>query len=127
LRKRIVALLVAVVLLAGLNAPANATLASQYTLSQDVTFQGRVRQAIITVAIAVANEAGNTAFHSYRSQLATKVLADPAGWSIKFAEGVSSDSAVSTAAGSPSPVQANVADAQISNAVTGQWNAYGGI
>lgn len=120
--------LIGVVLLLALVAPsfAQATLQSQYTLSQDVNFQQRVRQALVSSAIAISNESVGTFAHNQRVALATKVLADPARWTLAIVEGVASDAAVSAAAGSPTPNQANVTDAQINTAVTSQWNAYAG-
>jgi len=96
------------------------TLQTQYTLSQDATFQQRVRQAIVTAAIAISNEAPNVTGHSQRAQLAVKVLSDQGPWSQRFAEGAATDSAVAAA-------EVGATDAQINNAVTSQWNAYAGV
>jgi hypothetical protein len=118
--------LLTIALVLALAGGAEATLQSQYTLSQDATFQQRVRQSLVSAAVAISNEAGSVAFHGQRVNLAARVLADPGFWSLRFSEGVASDSTVATAAGSPTPNQASVTDAQINNAVTSQWNAYAG-
>lgn len=90
----------------------------QFNLSQDATFQKRVEAEIVTAALAIWSEAS-----SNRTRLARKVLANPSGYAVLFAVGVATDANVAADAGSPE-TQANVTDAHIVAAVTGQWNAY---
>jgi hypothetical protein len=101
-------------------------LTDQATLAADATFKGRVQSAIVAAAIAIYNEAQATSGHGQRAAYAKAVLQNPAGYAAVMALGVGTESAVATAAGTP-PVQAAVTDAQISNAVAGQWNAYAGV
>jgi len=93
-------------------------LIDQFTLSQDATFVNRITAAIVERATTTA--ANN---NPSRSTLAAAILQDPTLWGTKIANGVASDNAVATAAGSP-PVQANVTDAQINAAITALYDSY---
>ena len=99
------------------------TLADQYVLSQDATFQGRVRAAAVAAAIAIHAETF-TKDTSARDAFGKVVLLNnPPSVHTLIALAVATDSTVANAAGSPA-LQASVTDAQISAAVSGQWNAF---
>lgn len=100
-----------------------AALADQKTLSADVTFQGRVQEAIVAAAVAISNESVSTGFHKQRAALAKAVMNNPASYATLFSAAVATDATVSTQAGSPSN-QANVTDAAINNAVSAMWNSF---
>lgn len=102
-----------------------ALLIDQFTLAQDATFNQRVEQAVVETAVAIAGEAETAAYHIPRAAFAANVLASPSAYASAFAKAVAADDTVATAAGSP-PVQANVTDAQITNAVSAAWNALAG-
>lgn len=101
-------------------------LKDQADLASDVTFQARVGAAIRTAAVAIKGEAVTSTtipLYQARAKLAQAVLTDQAAWASKFAGTVATDAAVAGAASSP-PVQGNVTDLQITNAVSAQWNAH---
>lgn len=76
-----------------------------------------VQVAIVQAAIAISAESDQTANHTNRVALARQVLADPSGWSERFVWGIVTDATVQSAP----------TDANIYNAVAGQWNAYAGV
>lgn len=86
----------------------------QYTLSQDVTFRGRVRVAMVTAAIAIAAEAVGTTNHRERAVYARSVLNNVEGYAPRFAEAVAADATIS--AGSPDPT--------IQTRVNAIWDAF---
>jgi hypothetical protein len=90
----------------------------QSTLAADDTFIRRVRQAIITAAIAISAEAssGNESIDKARLSLSTMVLREPTRWARIFVYGVATYSSLT----------AGSSDTVISNAVTSFWNAYAG-
>lgn len=69
-----------------------------------------------TFGVAVVN-------HAARAALASKVLANPTGYGQLLAVGVASDTTVQ-ADYTGGNLQTAVTDAHITNAVSGQWNAY---
>lgn len=98
-----------------------ASLADQYTYSQNAGFQNQVKQAMVTAAELISGEA--QAFNRNRTTLAIAIL-NPNGvanYLPIFAELVAADATVSgtIAAGGAS---ATATDGQIQNAVNAAWN-----
>ena len=99
------------------------TLADQYALSQDSTFQGRVRIAAVAAAIAIHSETF-TALTPARDAFGKQVLLNnPASVHALVTLAVAQDSTVANQAGTPA-LQASVTDAAISSAVSAVWNAF---
>lgn len=100
-----------------------ANLIDQWNLAQDVNFTGRVRQSFCVAAIAIHGES-QTVLTAQRDAFGKQVLLNQiAGLPALLAIAVAADSTVATLAGSP-PLQANVTDAAISNAVSACWNSF---
>lgn len=108
----------------------------RYQLSQDTTFLSRVQAAMITACVAISNEAYTPSFPG-RHNFAAQILNAPNGnpnWAQLFCNTAATDAAVigaATVAGTvpltPANVAAqaaNVTDAQIDAAVSGQFNAF---
>lgn len=102
-----------------------ALLVDEATLAADATFKGRVQQGVVTTAIAIYNESQNTPGHGNRALFAKQALSNPANATTFMIFGVVTDTTVGTQASSP-PVQGNVTDAAILNALSSQWNSYAG-
>jgi hypothetical protein len=79
----------------------------------------KIRQAIITTAIAVAGEdaSGNEIVDSGRLGFATSVLRDPDRWARIMVYGIVTDSRI----------KASASDQVITNVVSSLWNAYAGV
>jgi hypothetical protein len=92
-------------------------LTDQYTASQNVTFQHRVQQAVVTAAAANIN--GTSPVRA----LAQRILADPVTWGARVAEGIVTVSPLTTAVTSDS-TGAGVTDAQIQTAVNNLLLSY---
>jgi hypothetical protein len=117
-----------------------ASRSDMYLLSQEPTFQNRVQAAMLTAAIAIANEGYAVVFHQQRSAQATNVILSPRGvsggynYTVLFANTVATDTSViadATVAGTVVLTSGNVAaqgalvtDAHIDAAVSAQWNAF---
>lgn len=99
-----------------------ASLSDQYTYSQTNTMQNQVKQAMVAAAIAIAGEA--QANNRHRTSLAIAVLAPGglANYLQQFVAAVCSDPTVSASIASGGGT-ATATDANISNAVSGAWNA----
>lgn len=93
------------------------TYKEQWQQAVDVDNVLLVKVAIVKAAIAISAEDGETANHANRVALAQQVLQSPQAWAERFIWGVVTDATVQSA---PS-------DANIYNAVAGQWNAYAGV
>lgn len=104
-------------------------------LSNDATFQGRVRQAMLTACVAIASESPTTVpFHRERSAFAVLCMNSPTTFELLFAFTVANDANViadATAGGTVVLTQANVAaqaalvtDAHIDAAVSSQFNGF---
>jgi len=118
-----------------------ASFSDQSFLSQDAVFLTRVKEALAQTCINVVGEAitlANLQIHISRARLATQILLNISGgtpnWPQIFAVSVATDAAVSgaasTQAGGPltsantPAAAAAVTDAQISNAISGQFNSF---
>jgi hypothetical protein len=79
----------------------------------------KIRQAVITVAIAVAAEekSGNEAVDRARLALASNVLRQPDKWARTIVYGVVTDSRI----------KSNASDTVFTNVVASLWNAYAGV
>jgi len=88
-------------------------------LSQDATFQARVKQATVKAALAISSEAETTknVVDSKRNTLAKGVLNDANAYMIRFTHAVIQSGPFTTA----SP------DADITNAVSAVWNGVAGV
>jgi hypothetical protein len=105
-------------------------------LSAEPTFQNRVRQSMVTAAIAISNEGWSGGLiHKLRRQQARAILNDSLDtMKVLYARGVATDASVisdATAAGTVAITGGNAAtqqalatDAHIDNAVSGQFNSY---
>jgi len=82
--------------------------------AHDQAFIAKIRQAIVTNAIAVQAESLTTPRHANRATFAFQVLRDPTSWSQLIANGVASNAAIAD----DSP------DSTILNIVIAQWDAY---
>jgi hypothetical protein len=99
------------------NTGANMSLSTQFDLAADAALKRRVRQAIATTALAVAGEAGTTANHVNRSQLATRLLGYVNDDTVAcWAQAVVSDGATDGTA----------SDATLNARVAALWNAFAG-
>src|SRR5262245_27654566 len=98
-------------------------LKDQYDLSQDATFQGRVRIAAVAAAVAIHGETF-TSTTPERDAFGKQVLLNnPASIHTLITLAVAQDATVASLAGSPFN-QTNVTDAAINNAVSAVWNAF---
>jgi len=96
-----------------------------FTLSSDVTFQGRIRMAMIKAAIIVqvAAPSNDAAVDSKRSSLSVAVLSNPDAYVLRFAlasiegEAVFSGNALTSAS----------TDTAIDGVVAQIWNAMAGV
>jgi hypothetical protein len=92
------------------------SLATQFTASQDVTFQNLIQAAIVQQAIAITSELTTVTNHSNRVKLATNVLLSPLFYVSDFAQAVASQAVDMTAT-----------DTVILNMVSAVWNALAGV
>jgi hypothetical protein len=92
------------------------SLATQYTASQDATFQTLIQAAIVQQAIAVTSELTTTTNHVNRVRLATNILLSPSTYVSDFAQAVASQAVDKTAT-----------DTVILNTVSAVWNAIAGV
>lgn len=112
-------------------------LADQYQLTQDPTFQNRVGAALFQACVNIASEGWTTAFHRERAIFAATVLANTASpnpYIQLFVNTVANDPtciSAATAAGTVTLTSGNratqaalVTDTMISNAVSGEFNAF---
>jgi len=98
-------------------------LVDQSTLAADTTFQSRVKAAAFAAAVAIHSEAA-TNLTAQRDAFGKQILTNsPNGIALQLAAAVAVDATVAAAAGSPA-TQANVTDAQITNAVSAAWNSF---
>jgi uncharacterized protein (DUF2252 family) len=108
-----------------------------YVLGSNATFQGRVQAQMLAACVAIASEGAAVVNHPARLQLVHAILGSPTSlqnYAQMFALSVATDATVisdATSANTVSLTTANVAtqqglvtDAHISNAVSGQWNAF---
>lgn len=98
------------------------TLADQYSLSLDATFQKRVQSAVVAASVAIHGEAF-TALTSQRDAFGKVVLQNMPQWITSLTLAVAVDPTVAGLAGSPA-VQASVTDTAITNAVSAMWNTF---
>ena len=79
----------------------------------------KIRQAVVSVAIAVANEkkSGVDAVDRSRLALASNVLRDPDRWARVMVYGVVSNA----------KIKASASDKDFTDAVASLWNAYAGV
>lgn len=98
---------------------ANLSFTDQATLATDTTFINRVKQAMLTAAIAIAGEAasGKTTVDQSRLSFATAVLREPEKYARVLVHGV----ATATAG------KMELTDTELSNIVASVWNAYAGV
>jgi hypothetical protein len=94
----------------------------QIELSEDGTFQARVRQAAITAAVAImADQPANTpqaiAKHALRAKLAVDVLRNPSSWARPMAAMVASNTVIS----------AESTDSDIQWTLNSMWDALAGV
>jgi hypothetical protein len=111
------------------------SLADEALLATDLTFQSRVRAAMLETCLAVAFESAATTNHQIRVFLAGICINDQPGWAMKFAGLVATDANVisdATVVGTVPLTALNldtqaalVTDAHIKSAVTGQWGSWG--
>lgn len=105
-----------------------------YILSQEATFQNRIRAAMIAACVSITTEARTTAFHRERETYAVSILNSPDTFKALFAGTVATDASVigdATAAGTVVLTSGNVAtqqalctDAHIDAAISGQFNSF---
>lgn len=103
-------------------------------LSQDATFQSRVKMALVAACIQIKSEAVTTAFHRERETFLTAVMNSPDTFKANAATGVATDALVigdATAGGTVALTSGNVAtqaalvtDAHIDTAISGQFNSF---
>lgn len=111
-----------------------ATRSDMYILSQDATFQNRVRASMIAAAIAIKNESVATAFHRERETYAVAIMNQPDNYKPLFAGGAATDASVigdATAGGTVALTTGNVAtqqalctDTHIDSAISSQFNVF---
>lgn len=97
-------------------------LAEEYAVTQDAAFLGRVAQAMLRKAVAVATEQASSIKPSSRKQLAARVIQDPLKEAKQFVFVVARDT---TIAALPVISDANITDAMIVSAITDPvWDGY---
>lgn len=111
-----------------------ASRSDMYLLSQDATFQNRVRAAMISASVAIKNEAITVSFHRERETYCVGILNSPDTYKALFAGTVATDSLViadATAAGTVVLTGGNAAtqaalvtDAHIDSAISSQFNSF---
>jgi hypothetical protein len=92
----------------------SSTFNAQDDRARDALFIGKVRQAMLTSAIAIQNEASSVALHANRAVFAYEVLRDPNRWAPIMAQGVASDATIAD----------DATDAAIQTSLNARWNAY---
>ena len=87
-------------------------------LSQDATFQGRVKQATVNAALAISSEAETTknVVDSKRNTLAKNILNDANAYMIRFTNAVIQDG-----------VKGTDDDVVLTNAIAAVWNGIAGV
>jgi hypothetical protein len=111
-----------------------ATFKDMDQLRLDLTFQGRVRAALISLALGASAEAWSVPFHRERQMFAVQILNSPDAFVNLFASSIATDATViadATQGGTVAITGANVAaqqalvtDAHITAALTAQVNSY---
>lgn len=111
-----------------------ATFKDMDQLRLDLTFQGRVRSALISLCLGASNEAWSVPFHRERQMFAVAVVNGPDGYVSNFASSVATDATViadATQGGTVAITGANVAtqqalvtDAHLQSAILAQINSY---
>jgi hypothetical protein len=111
----------------------------KFFLQSDTQFQNRVREALISASVSIANEAitagfGGAFLHKMRADFAALVVLNPDQYKMMFAAAVATDANViadATQAGTVVLTTGNVAaqaalvtDAHIDNAISGEYNAF---
>ena len=110
----------------------------QQILAADPTFRSRVLESMLRVCFNVGSEAVTVAYHfkrlAFASQTLANVLANPAQYAIFFAQCVATDTTClndATASGATPLTTGNVAtqaaliaDGDISNALSAQYNTF---
>lgn len=105
-----------------------------YILSQEATFQNRVRASMIAASISITTEADSVSYHRERQTYAVAVINSPDTFKLLFANTAATDATVIGAAtqagtvvltaGNVAAQQALVGDAAIDNAISGQFNSF---
>lgn len=95
------------------------TFAEQIELAENGLFQGRVRQAVVTAAVAImAEEPGaDVERHKQRTALAHRALNDPTGLQRAWAYAVAANPAIT----------GDSSDADIQYTVNSYWDAFAGV
>lgn len=120
--KKLAALVVMVVFLAG--GKADATYTQQALLAVDATFQGQITVGMLqTAANVLGAEAITVAGHSIRAAFAIQVIQNPTHWQPIVAAYIASQSNVPM---TPLTVPSTVADTLIQSAMNAQWSALSG-
>ena len=113
-------------------------LSDQQFLAADPTFRLRVLESVIRVCFNVGSEATTVAYHykrlAFASQTLANILANPSQYAVFFAQCVATDTTVlndATVSGATPLTGANVAaqaalvaDGDISNALSAQYNTF---
>lgn len=98
-------------------------LIDQYTLSQDVNFRNRVKVACFAAAVAIHNEAFARLTPERDSFGKQIIINTPPNVTDLVAVAVAVNATVASLAGVP-PLQANVTDVAINNAVSAAWDSF---
>lgn len=103
-------------------------------LSQDPTFQNRVKMSLVAACINIKAEAATAGFHREREAFAVAIMNAPDTFKANAATGVATDANViadATASGTVALTSGNVAtqaalvtDAHIDTAISGQFNTF---
>lgn len=111
-----------------------ASLSDQAILSAEATFQSRVRQSLMAACIAIINEAQSVGLHSQRVRQCVAIMNNPEAYKPYYAMAAATDATVISGAttggtvvltiGNVTAAQANVTDASIANAISGQFNSF---
>lgn len=106
----------------------------QQILAGDVTYQNRVRQALLKACYTIKNEAVTVAFHRERETMAIAMVNQPDTFKILFAQTTAIDAAViadATVGGTVPLTTGNVAaqaalvtDAHLDAAIAAQFNTF---
>jgi hypothetical protein len=118
---RPVRLVLALIVAASLASPASAaiTYTQAAALAVDTVFIGQVLVSVEKAAVSINAEATTVAGHRERAALATRVMADPDVWKLKFANACAGN-LTSTLSG------VSATDAQVDTAVSSVWNTMAG-
>lgn len=103
-------------------------------LGADVTFQARVKQALLTACVQIKNEAVTTAFHRERETYLIAIMNSPDAYKVLFSAAIANDGniigdatvggTIVLTSGNVGTQGALVTDAHLDAAISGMFNSF---